>query len=72
MRVEDTLVLYFVKWTLLVQHFTTVHVCIAYCKVCAHERSLEGLQSIKIIHYLNTQSKSGGHINCFVHETENE
>ena len=44
MRVEDTLVLYFVKWTLLVQHFTTVHVCIAYCKVCAHERSLEGLQ----------------------------
>ena len=30
MRVEDTLVLYFVKWTLLVQHFTTVHVCIAH------------------------------------------
>lgn len=33
-------ILYFVKWTL--QHFTTVHV--AYCKVCAHERSLEGLR----------------------------
>ena len=33
-------ILYFVKWTL--QHFTTVHV--AYCKFCAHERSLEGLQ----------------------------
>ena len=39
MRVEDTVQLYFVKWTL--QHFTPVHV--VYCKVCAHERSLEGL-----------------------------
>ena len=35
------------KWTL--QHFTTVHV--AYCKVCAHERSLEGLQSYVYIYF---------------------